>query len=376
MNTLFDHHYFSLSQAIKNNCFNQQSFNLIHSCQLDRYSLEYLFELSDILRSLSKFTQHHNFICSLLTHKRAMLYFTQPSTRTFLSFQSACQRLGMCCSEIRDPSTSSEAKGETIEDAIRTFSSYVDLIIMRSPIPGLCERMAELLSNTPRPVPIINAGSGADEHPTQSLLDMYTLHRSFKQLNSTIDDKTICLVGDLKRGRTIRSLAQLLCLYNNIHLVLCSPENFRLKHDIKHILSNCSSISFEESVDFQGSIAKSDAIYMTRIQDEWDTKNDSNDSDDNNYNSQFLTKTIKTHHDRYQDFHLLNHHLNIIKPNTIIMHPFPRRQEIDPLIDKDHRAKYWQQERNGMWTRLALMALIMGVGNKIIDYSKEHSNQK
>ena len=370
-----DHHYTLLSDAMKKNTFNDECFHLVHACQFDKYSLLKLFELSDSIRALSNDIKHFNFINSLLAHKRTMLYFTQPSTRTFLSFQSACQRLGMSCSEIRDPSTSSEAKGETIEDAIRTFSSYVDLIIMRSPIPGLCEKMAELLNQTPRPVPIINAGSGADEHPTQSLLDMYTLHRSFAEINTTLAGKTICLVGDLKRGRTVRSLAQLLCLYPKVHLVLCSPQDFRLKQDIKHIINEKKDVSFEESDNFATSIAKSDAIYMTRIQDEWDTKERSNQdnkySNNNDYVANKKLDKISKIHTNYKDFYLLKHHMKTLKPHAIIMHPFPRRFEIDPQIDQDPRAKYWQQERNGMWIRLSLIATIMGYHDEIIHY-KNH----
>ena len=127
-----------------------------------------------------------------------MLYFTQASTRTFLSFQSACHILGMQVLEIRDPSISSEIKGETALDSLRTFSSYVDLMIMRSHIPGLSADIAKHLDQTPRRVPIINAGSGPDEHPTQAVLDIYTLMRSFKGCHN-IDGKTICFVGGFKK---------------------------------------------------------------------------------------------------------------------------------------------------------------------------------
>ena len=150
--------------------------------------------------------------------------FVGVETRTFLSFQSACHILGVQPSEIRDSSTSSERKGESVEDSLRTFSSYVDLIIMRSPRVGLAERMAAVLDQSPRPVPVINAGSGPDEHPTQALLDVYTLQRSFRSA-SGIDGKTVCMVGDLKRGRTVRSLARLLTRYRDVRLLFASPED-------------------------------------------------------------------------------------------------------------------------------------------------------
>ena len=149
--------------------------------------LEELAGIADMIRLMSKSRTGQDFLINLLPHKRAMLYFTQPSTRTFLSFMAACQVLGMSCNEVRDPSTSSETKGETRFDSIRMFSSYFDVVIMRSPIARLAESCAYLMndldSSGNRSVPIVNAGSGADEHPTQALLDIYTLQRSFQFAN-------------------------------------------------------------------------------------------------------------------------------------------------------------------------------------------------
>ena len=137
-----------------------------------------------MIRQISKSRDGQDFLINLLPHKRAMLYFTQPSTRTFLSFMAACQILGMTCNEVRDSSTSSEAKGETRFDSIRMFSSYFDVIIMRSKLAQLAESCAYLMNDLEetgnRSVPIVNAGSGADEHPTQALLDIYTLQRTFQ----------------------------------------------------------------------------------------------------------------------------------------------------------------------------------------------------
>ncbi|MCY4443575.1 MAG: aspartate carbamoyltransferase [Proteobacteria bacterium] len=322
--------------------------HVLHADQFSRQDMESLFTLSDQVRDLAKQRKHVNFLQNLLSHKRAMLYFVQPSTRTFLSFQSACQYLGMNCSEIRNPSTSSEAKGEAIEDAIRTFSSYVDMIIMRSPVAKLCEKIAKLLDTTPRSVPIINAGSGPDQHPTQSLLDLYTLHRGFKDRGG-IENKTICLVGDLKRSRTVRSLSKLLTHYPKVHLIFSSPQAFALKEDIRSEISQASSITFAETEHFLEAIEQADAIYMTRIQDEWQL--DSQDSPPS------LDVTSR--------YHLKYEHLKSLMAHTIIMHPFPRRHEIDPKIDNDPRAHYWKQERNGMWVRLALIAQVMNVSNAI-----------
>ena len=154
--------------------------HILKATQFSRPTLEYIYELTNRIRQFDKCKEGLLYLRGLLKEKRAMLYFTQSSTRTFLSFQSACHTLGLFPLEIRNPSTSSEYKGESIDDSLRTFSSYVDLIIMRSPIQGLCDRTAENLDRTPRSVPIINAGSGPDEHPTQAILDVYTLMRSFK----------------------------------------------------------------------------------------------------------------------------------------------------------------------------------------------------
>ena len=166
---------------------------------------------------------------------------------------------------------SSEKKGESIEDSLRTFSSYVDLIVMRSPVRGLCDRIASLLDETHRSVPIINAGSGPDEHPTQALLDLYTLYRSFKNSDG-LRKKTICMVGDLKRGRTVRSLSQLLSFYEDTHLIFCSPKPFQIEDDLRQLLLKSKNITFEETENFQDSIGRSDSIYMTRVQDEYDDK--------------------------------------------------------------------------------------------------------
>lgn len=319
--------------------------HILSSSQFDRPFLDYMCQLTDTIRRFDKSKEGLQYLKCLLSHKRAMLYFTQPSTRTFLSFQSACNIIGMGSHEIRDSATSSERKGESIEDSLRTFSSYVDLIIMRTPIPGLCDRTASLLDETERPVPIINAGSGPDEHPTQALLDIYTLHRSFLKRGG-IDGKTITLVGDLKRGRTIRSLSLLLANYQGVKLQFVSPEAYRIEDDLRSTLLK-RGIDFSEMDDLRASLTKSDAVYMTRVQDEYDKNGESSLVD-------------------YSPFHLKKSHLPLLKETAVIMHPLPRRDELDPAIDKDPRAKYWRQERNGMWTRVALITKIFGVDRQIV----------
>ena len=320
--------------------------HVLSSTQFDRAFLDYLYQLTTTIRRFDKSREGLAYLQSLLPHKRAMLYFTQPSTRTFLSFQSACHVLGVTASEIRDAATSSERKGESVEDSLRTFSSYVDLIIMRSPIAGLCERIATLLDATPRPVPIVNAGSGPDEHPTQALLDIYTLTRSLRHRGG-IDGKTICMVGDLKRGRTVRSLARLLTNYQDVRILFASPDAFRIADDLRNDLSR-AAIEVVETGDFLPAIAEADAVYMTRIQDEYESGPDG-----------------AAGAEAYRRYHLRADHLRALKDDCVIMHPLPRRDELDPAIDTDPRAKYWRQERNGMWVRAAILTMLFEVDDRV-----------
>ncbi|HLP43278.1 MAG TPA: aspartate carbamoyltransferase, partial [Fibrobacteria bacterium] len=273
------------------------------------------------------------YLRSLLAHKRAMLYFTQPSTRTFLSFNNACQILGIQTSEIRDSSTSSEVKGESLLDSLRTFSSYVDVVVMRTKEEGLAEAAADLLDHIKRRVPIINAGSGKDQHPTQALLDIYTLERSFAHRGG-IDGKTIAMMGDLRRGRTVRSLCYLMKNYRNMKLVFIAPEDFKMEADIKSHLQ-AHGVQYVETTDLLGALPEVDAIYITRIQDEHDEAGESKRVD-------------------VSGFKLGVRHLSAMKKDAVIMHPLPRRDEIHPDVDSDPRAKYWRQERNGMWMRVAI----------------------
>ena len=315
--------------------------------QFNREFLDYLYHITNVIRALSKSKNGALFLQSLLPDCRAMLYFMQPSTRTYLSFKTACQILGIQTSDVRDSSISSEVKGETAEDTIRTFSSYFDFIIMRHPGEGMAEKSAWVLEHSERPVPVINAGSGKDQHPTQALLDIYTLRRSFEDFGG-LQGKTIMLVGDLLRGRTVRSLAQLLAHFENVKIIFSSPEKFKMKADVLDILSK-NKVNFIESTKFKEHLPEADAIYMTRVQDEHDTDSFKSESS-------------------FPDFSLTVEDLDNLKPSCAIMHPLPRRGELDPGIDNNPRAKYWRQERNGMWTRAALMLTIAGRCNEVVEY--------
>ncbi len=319
-------------------------YDVLFSQQFSRALIDSLYDLTNRIRRIAKNKEGMLWLQNLHCHKRAMLYFVQPSTRTYLSFQNACSILGFHNCEIRNTQISSEIKGESPEDSIRTFSSYFDLIIMRHPQSGFAEKTAWLLNIfSDRPIPVINAGSGDEQHPTQALLDVYTLQRSFEDRGG-IEGKTVAMVGDLKRGRTVRSLSYLLRNYPGVKILYAAPPAFQINEDIKEFLTN-NNIVAEEFDSLEAVLGKADAIYMTRIQDEHDRDGESKSE--------------------YEDFCLRKEHLPRMKPDAIIMHPLPRRGEIDVMVDKDPRAMYWRQERNGMWMRAALISAMFGSDDAI-----------
>jgi aspartate carbamoyltransferase catalytic subunit len=341
-----------LSNEEKIECFskNGRLYDMIISQQLNREILDDLYQIANQLRQISKTKHGSIFLEGLLCHKRAMLYFAQPSSRTFLSFENACHILGIRTSEIRDPGVSSEIKGESFDDSLRTFSSYTDLIIVRHMRQNTAERAAWLLNTrTNRPVPVINGGSGSDQHPTQALLDVYTLQRSFENQGG-LDGKTILMCGDLKRGRTVRSLSYLMKNFQDIKIIYAAPEAFQMKEDVRSFLEKEKISYVIETESMQNVLSEADAIYMTRIQDEHDTVAGESTQIDTSRFKLKLSDMIQ------------------IKTNAIVMHPFPRRDEIEVAIDADPRAMYWRQERNGMWTRAALIAYIFEVTDQVMSY--------
>ena len=325
---------------------NSSLFHVIDPRVFERPLLDELCALATSARLLAKTDAGSRALRDLLPTRRAMLYFTQPSTRTFLSFNNACHILGMRTSEIRDPSTSSEVKGESFEDSIRTFSSYVDVIVMRTKESGRAAQAAKLMNGIPRPVPVINAGSGSDQHPTQALLDIYTLQRSFEDFGG-IDGKVIGMMGDLKRGRTVRSLCYLMKNYKNVRLVFIAPELFAMEPDVKAYLDQ-HKIPYTETSRLEDALPTLDAIYVTRMQTEWDTAGESRNID-------------------LSQFSIGAQQLTRLKRDAIIMHPLPRGAEIDPTVDQDPRAMYWRQERNGMWMRVAVLIKIFAAEDRIAE---------
>ncbi len=329
-------------------CRGEKPYHALLAQQFDRKLLDRICDLATKTRKIAKTRGGMNFLQSLLSEKRVMLYFAQPSTRTFLSFYAACQILGIKPAEVRDASTSSEIKGESQEDSVRTFSSYFDMIIMRHPQGGFAERIAWLLSQTDRPVPVVNAGSGKDQHPTQALLDVYTLQRSLEKRRGGLEGARIAFVGDLARGRTVRSLSMLLRHFPGVHQVFVAPEQLQIGADILEKLA-AAGMTYEITSDFESVIPTVDAIYMTRIQDEWDKADGSSPVD-------------------VSRFCLTADHLKVLQQHAIIMHPLPRRNEIAPEIDDDPRAKYWRQVRNGMWVRAVLILMVFDRDHEIDRY--------
>jgi len=322
-------------------------YHTLFAQQFDRPLLERLCALSNRIRFISKSKEGALYLKSLLAHKRAMLYFSQPSSRTFLSHLNACQILGLTTSSVRDAATSSEAKGESKIDTIRTFSSYVDLIIMRCPEKGLAEQASWELSNSDRPIPILNAGSGKDQHPTQALLDIYTLMRSF-ETKGGVDGRTVVFCGDLLRGRTVRSLSYLLTNFNDVRQVFVAPKELQVPDDVVTILKE-KGVRYVISDKLREAVKEADAVYMTRIQDEWDA-------------AKGESAKIDTSH-----FKFGAEELALLKQDGCIMHPLPRRDEISTCCDRDPRAMYWRQMRNGMWIRAALIAATFGYERTIMD---------
>ena len=341
--------YFSQAVEVRMRHYEKEG-RLQHVMLSHQFSISLMEELFDIADHVKEMTRKPNgieFLKSLLCHKKAMLYFTQPSTRTFLSFLTACQMVGMDTGEVRDPSLSSEYKGESQEDGVRVFSSYFDMIIMRDPKPGFCEYMAYLLDSTGRSIPIMNGGSGKDQHPTQALLDLYTMHRSFQKTGG-IPKKRYAFVGDLLRGRAVRSSVMLLSQYKDVEMEFIAPSSFQIAADLEEYLLS-QDVNIHKTDNLESVISNVDCIYMTRIQDEYDLSGESNLID-------------------YSKYSLTPDNVSRMKKNSIILHPLPRRHEISPEVDADPRAMYWRQLRNGVYIRAALLLYVFNVAHRLKEY--------
>lgn len=256
--------------------------------------------------------------------------FYEPSTRTRFSFEAAMHRLGgQVLSAESAGKASSAAKGESIEDAIRVISGYADAIVIRHPEIGAADRAA--LAAT---VPVINAGDGAGHHPTQALLDLYTIRKELGRL----DRLRVGLVGDLRHGRTVRSLASLLARFPDNELVLVSPPGLRLGEDVRAQLGDTR---VEETTDLDQAIPSLDILYQTRIQAE-----------------RFESPEA---YERYRGVYVVTPEvMRHLPEHALLMHPLPRVGEIDPQVDSDPRAAYFRQTRNGLWIRMAVLDWALG----------------
>ena len=357
--------------------------HLVFGAQLKPVLLDKLGRMANMIRRMARTPESNLELRQLLAHKRAMLYFTQPSTRTFLSFMAACQILGITCNEVRDSKTSSEAKRESRMDSIRMFSSYFDVIIMRSPIADFAECCSYLMNRLEaqemRSVPTINAGSGQDEHPTQALLDMYTIQRTFdfdmgerkgdmrfRQLRKRYPDinpgpekKTYLFCGDIGRGRTVRSLATVLAQYAGQRMFFVSPDHAILKLDAelkKTLVAAGVEVhefhSLDDKLDGSHILEEADCVYMTRIQREHNAPETTSE-----INKIDLSK-----------FQLNFDRLAQMKEYAPIMHPFPRDSVVNEIpveIDVDPRVMYFRQARNGMWARAALLVHLLDAAESL-----------
>jgi aspartate carbamoyltransferase catalytic subunit len=267
----------------------------------------------------------------LLKGKVISTLFFEPSTRTRLSFESAINRLGGKVIGFSDANSSSVTKGETLYDTIKVVSNYAELIVMRHPLEG----SAKYASEHSR-VPIINAGDGANQHPTQTLLDLYSIHKT----QGKIDDLTICMVGDLKYGRTVHSLLMALSVFNaNFYFI--SPDELKMPAEYKMYLDKLG-LKYEEDKDIGENIKGADIIYMTRVQKE-------RFSDPIEYER---TKNA---------YVLKNDMLTGAKSTMKVLHPLPRVNEIDQQVDSSPHAYYFQQTENGVYVRQAIISLILGL---------------
>ncbi len=267
---------------------------------------------------------------TLLRGKILATLFFEPSTRTRLSFETAMQRLGGGVISMASAEASSAAKGETVGDTAKTVSQYADVIVIRHPRIGSAKEAADAAS-----VPVINAGDGAGQHPTQALLDTYTIRKELGSLKNL----TVSMVGDLRNGRTVHALVELLSLYQ-VRLYFVSPRNLRMPEEITSNLKQ-RGIRIEETEDLEKAASESALIYMTRIQKE-----------------RFADLT---EYERVKGSYVIDSKfLERLKKKITILHPLPRVDEISLDVDSHPGAAYFRQVRNGVFVRMALLAMVMG----------------
>jgi aspartate carbamoyltransferase catalytic subunit len=300
--------------------------NILSVEQFDQKYLEKLFDLADSLAAKLNDPGETKKLAQKHSDKQLCTLFYEPSTRTRLSFETAALKLGMgVVSTENAGGFSSAAKGETLEDTINVINQYgVSAVVIRHPETGSAQKAAKASK-----VPIINAGDGKGEHPTQALLDAYTIKKEFGRL----DNLHVVAGGDLKNGRTIRSLCRLLSLYPNNRITFVSLPELAMQDDIKKLLRKSGTV-FSETDGTNEAFKTADVVYWTRLQKE------RLEGSDSFKDGGFIIDLPK---------------INILPEHAIVMHPLPRVDEIAPEVDSDPRARYFEQSGNGLYVRMALL---------------------
>ncbi len=293
---------------------------------INDYSKDQILKTLDLAEDFEKHPNQR-----VLEGKIIATLFFEPSTRTRLSFESAINRLGGQVIGFASKDSSSVQKGESLKDTIKTVSNYCDLIVMRHPLEGSARYSSEVAS-----VPVINAGDGANQHPTQTMLDLYSIRKT----QNTLENLNLFLVGDLKYGRTVHSLLMAMSYFNTTYNFV-SPEELRVPEEYKIFLKE-HNLKYKENINFTDIISEADIIYMTRIQRE-------RFSDPMEYektkNSYMLRRDM----------------LKDTKENLKVLHPLPRINEINEDVDDSKQSYYFNQALNGVYTRMAIMSSILGL---------------
>ena len=293
-------------------------------------TVEELDKLLDLANDIEKFPEKYAHICD---GKRIATLFYEPSTRTRLSFEAAMMNLGGKVLGFSTADSSSAAKGESVSDTIRMASCYADICAMRHPKEG-----APLVASMVSRIPVINAGDGGHQHPTQTLTDLLTI----RSLKGRLGNLTIGLCGDLKFGRTVHSLIEALVRYDGIRFVLISPEELRVPDYIREEVLRSHNIPFEEVIRLEDALPKLDLLYMTRVQRE-----------------RFFNEDDYV---RMKDFYILDSaKMKLAGPDMLVLHPLPRVNEISTEVDADPRAAYFRQVQYGVYVRMALILTLLEV---------------
>lgn len=298
--------------------------SLVTIAEHSKEKIMYLLEMAKL------FEEHPN--RKILDGKVVATLFFEPSTRTRLSFETAANRLGARVIGFTDPKVTSSSKGETLKDTIMMVSNYADVIVMRHYLEGAARYASEVA-----PVPILNAGDGANQHPSQTMLDLYSIYKT----QGTLENLNIYLVGDLKYGRTVHSLLMAMRHFNpTFHFI--APEELKMPEEYK-TYCRAQGIRYEEHTEFnENTIAEADILYMTRVQRE--------------------RFTDLMEYERVKDVYILkNSMLEKTRPNLRILHPLPRVNEIAYDVDSNEKAYYFQQAHNGLFARQALICDSLGI---------------